>query len=284
MASCVEYHRRFPKRRTPTNRVFTRVFQRLCETGVLPSHTIVSERAGMQSNNEVAHILQIVDETPSTSSRRISNQIRVPHVRVWQTLHAQGLYPFHCQRVQHLHIGDEVSRLQFCRFINSNLNLIPLILFTDEATFSRNGINNTRNTHRWSDENPHATTATNFQLRFSVNVWCGMIDNHLVRPVILTNRLNGINYLKFLQEELPNVLEDIPLAVRNAMIFQQDGAPAHSSSGVTDYLNQIFPQRWIGRCGPISWPPRSPDLTPLDYCLWGWFKTEVYRETVNTRE
>ena len=26
-----------------------------------------------------------------------------------------------------------------------------------------------------------------------------------------------------------------------------------------------FPDAWIGRGGPIPWPPRSPDLSPLDF-------------------
>jgi hypothetical protein len=34
----------------------------------------------------------------------------------------------------------------------------------------------------------------------------------------------------------------------------------------------------------VQWPPLSPDLTPLDFCLWGWMKSEVYKEEVNTRE
>ena len=25
-------------------------------------------------------------------------------------------------------------------------------------------------------------------------------------------------------------------------------------------------------------------LTPLDFCLWGWMKSEVYKEKVNTRD
>ena len=53
---------------------------------------------------------------------------------------------------------------------------------------------------------------------------------------------------------------------------------------MTQYLNVTFPERWIGRNGPVSWPPRSPDLTPLDFCLWGWLKDEVYKEKANTRE
>ena len=26
----------------------------------------------------------------------------------------------------------------------------------------------------------------------------------------------------------------------------------------------------------IAWPPRSPDLTPMDFYVWGYFKSKVY--------
>jgi len=26
------------------------------------------------------------------------------------------------------------------------------------------------------------------------------------------------------------------------------------------------------------------DLTPLDFCLWGWMESEVYKEKVNTKD
>ena len=34
----------------------------------------------------------------------------------------------------------------------------------------------------------------------------------------------------------------------------------------------------------VQWPPKSPDLSPLDFFLWGWMKSEVYKEKVNTRD
>ncbi|OXU32204.1 hypothetical protein TSAR_007998 [Trichomalopsis sarcophagae] len=40
--------------------------------------------------------------------------------------------------------------------------------------------------------------------------------------------------------------------------------------------------RWIGRGGPIAWPPRLPDLTPLDFYLWGYLKDTVYSERPTT--
>ena len=58
--------------------------------------------------------------------------------------------------------------------------------------------------------------------------------------------------------------------------FQQDGAPPHYLGEVHEYLNTRFPGRWIGRAAPIAWPPRSPDLTPMDFFLWGFVKDQVF--------
>ena len=45
------------------------------------------------------------------------------------------------------------------------------------------------------------------------------------------------------------------------IIFMQDGAPPHFSCFVTDVLNERFTDAWIGRGGPIPWPPRNADLS-----------------------
>ena len=45
-------------------------------------------------------------------------------------------------------------------------------------------------------------------------------------------------------------------------------------------MNDTFPERLIGRDGPIPWPPRFPDITPLDFFLWGYVKHIVYRTKV----
>ena len=51
------------------------------------------------------------------------------------------------------------------------------------------------------------------------------------------------------------------------IIYQQDGAPPHWSIDVPGSLSATFPNRWIGRNGPICWPQHSPDLTPLHFFL-----------------
>jgi hypothetical protein len=68
------------------------------------------------------------------------------------------------------------------------------------------------------------------------------------------------------------------------MLFIRDEAPAHFDRVVRDHLNKQFHQRWIGRGGSLSWPSRSPDLTPIDFYLWGHLKTVVYATPMNDAE
>ncbi|KAJ8964882.1 hypothetical protein NQ317_001310 [Molorchus minor] len=85
-------------------------------------------------------------------------------------------------------------------------------------------------------------------------------------------------------DEFLDFVENILLEIRINMHFQQDGAPPHNSRAVSDYLNQIFPNKWIGTHGPIRWTPRSPDSTPMDYFLWGYLKDKVYQTSLTDLE
>ena len=63
-----------------------------------------------------------------------------------------------------------------------------------------------------------------------------------------------------------------------------DGALGHFALQVREYLSQRFGHRWIARGGAVSWPPRSPDLTSLDFYLWGHVKSLVYETPVESKQ
>jgi hypothetical protein len=202
-------------------------------------------------------------------------------MQVWRTVHEEDLHPYHNQRVPHLGPGDLVQRMKFCHWITA-LSII-VILFMDEVSFTRDGINNSQNSHMWSHGNRHETIVTNFQRRFSVNVWCHFLGNKLIRPFVSDNSLTGDTYEFFLRNELQGLLEDIPLIVRGQMYFQHDGATPHYTRHVKEYLHESFSDCWLGHGGSIVWPPRSLDLTPVDYYLWGYMKALVYETKVDSR-
>ncbi|GFS68399.1 uncharacterized protein TNCV_3000761 [Trichonephila clavipes] len=64
--------------------------------------------------------------------------------------------------------------------------------------------------------------------------------------------------------------------------FQQDGATCHTARATIDLLKDTFGDRLISRFGPVNWPPRSCDLTPLDNFLWGYVKSLVYANKPQT--
>ncbi|GFT23642.1 putative DD41D transposase [Trichonephila clavipes] len=64
--------------------------------------------------------------------------------------------------------------------------------------------------------------------------------------------------------------------------FQQEGATCHTARTTIDLLKDTFGDRLISRFGPVNWPPRSCDLTPLDYFLWGYVKSLVYADKPQT--
>ncbi|GFY33593.1 DUF4817 domain-containing protein [Trichonephila clavipes] len=56
----------------------------------------------------------------------------------------------------------------------------------------------------------------------------------------------------------------------------------HTARATIDLLKDTSGDRLISRFGPVNWPPRSCDLTPLDYFLWGYVKSSVYADKPQT--
>jgi hypothetical protein len=115
-------------------------------------------------------------------------------------------------------------------------------------------------------------------------LWAGIIDNSLVGPFTLPARVNAENFLQFLQNDFQVLLEDLPLVILRQMWLQMDGAPPHFGRIVRDWCNETYPNRWIGRGGAIAWPPRSPDLNPCDFFLWGHLQNFVYATPIANLE
>ena len=101
-----------------------------------------------------------------------------------------------------------------------------------------------------------------------MNVWFGLIRNSVIGPFfIIEATVTGHGLQNFVNDQLPP-----------GSIFQQDGAPPHYHRQVRDFLNANFPDMWIRRGGPLAWPCRSPNLTPLDFFFWAFVKNVVYQE------
>lgn len=283
------YQARYPQRVVPDVKTFINIHLRLCENGSFKRTTDIPGRPATVRTVAIEEaVLNKIEGDPQISTRKISRELNITHTIVWQVLRSYQLYPYHMQRVQALLSRDFLPRVDLCIWLRNRLirtpDFLSHVLFTDEASFSRDAIINFHNNHIWAEDNPNAIIENHSQVQFSLNIWVGIIGDHLVGPCILPQRLTGEEYRRFLEYKLPELLEEVDLETRNRMWFMHDGAPAHFSLITRQFLDGKYPNRWIGRAGPQLWPPRSPDLNPLDYFLWGHLKSLVYRTPVQNIE
>ena len=61
--------------------------------------------------------------------------------------------------------------------------------------------------------------------------------------------------------------------------FQKDGARPHTTAIVQTWLKGEFGKKLVDK---DLWPPRSPDLNPCDFYLWGYLKPVVYNPLPKT--
>ena len=112
------------------------------DTRSVPSVSLQSEREVVGTINTRENILQMVQRSPRLSTRRMASRIGVSRMQVWRTLHEEDLYPYHDQRVQHLEPGDHAQCMDLCNWIKTHPELLSVILFSDEASFTRDCVNN----------------------------------------------------------------------------------------------------------------------------------------------
>ncbi|PSN52652.1 hypothetical protein C0J52_08821 [Blattella germanica] len=176
--------------------------------------------------------------------------------------------------------NDQDRRMEYSEWFNNMVyndeGFAEMIVWSDEAQFKLNGTVNRHNCIYWASENPnvHVDKAVNLP---GVNAWCGFSYRGLIGPFFFDGTVTGEVYFQKLQTSILPAIRD--LYGDGRFYFQQDGAPAHYHNRVREYLDENLPGRWIGRRGAVEYPPRSPDLTPLDFYLWGTLKDVVYRKS-----
>ncbi|PSN44487.1 hypothetical protein C0J52_09059 [Blattella germanica] len=179
------------------------------------------------SDQTVQQVSDAVTRSPKASTRRLSRELGIPQSTVWKILHFTLK-----KRAYHLQIRHALEHEDYaCR----EAMCYDLLRAVQEANLLQNVLFS-----EWERNTP------------KVNVWLGLTKSKVYGPFFFGDRT-----VTELQED--GILETV--------VFQQDGAPPHFALIVREYLDATFPRQWIGRGSNRIWAPRSPDLTPLDFCM-----------------
>uniref|UniRef100_A0ABD2XEH1 DUF4817 domain-containing protein n=1 Tax=Trichogramma kaykai TaxID=54128 RepID=A0ABD2XEH1_9HYME len=245
-----------------------------------------------QRGQNEERVLNAVEVDPRTSIRIISREENLSYSFVQKVLKRNHLHAFHYRKVQALRPEDYPLRMRFCEIMLNRITeddtFLDRVLFTDESSFGRDGTFNVHNHHQYALENPHLIVENKHQTRFTTNKWAGIIGDTIIGPIDFPERLTGGFYRDFLENRLGELLQRNRIE-NDEVIFQHDGAPAHTANATVRALDQLYPQRWIGvprrdNVPFISWPARSSDLSPLDFFYWGAIKEKTYNSEIRSVE
>lgn len=175
----------------PSFITFQRLNQRLRETGSVEPQ----RREGINNNEEIFLqredlVLEALRRNPNTSCRQLERHLNVPKSVVNCITRRNGIYPYHYCKVQQLEDADFSLRRRFCRWILRHEEEVPYILWTDESSFTREGIFNVHNEHKYSEDNPFVYREGNFQRRFKINICAGVVGDRIIGPYMLPRNFN----------------------------------------------------------------------------------------------
>jgi len=263
-----------------------RTIRRFRDHGIVNDVPKCGRPKSVMTEQKSLDLAQDFVENPHLSLRTAAAVHDVSHEAVRTMLKSIKFHPYKIHLVQELNEDDPDRRLEFCETMMTKIDADPMflyrIVFSDESTFTLKGEVNRHNCRYWSDTNPSWMMDSHTQYPQKVNVWAGILKDQLIGPFLIDGNLNATKYEDLLRNQIIPRIREIAGDSFDEIWFQQDGAPPHYGTDVRAFLNTQFPRRWIGRRGEIEWPARSPDLTPLDYYLWGHLKSKVYETQPRT--
>jgi hypothetical protein len=200
--------------------------------------------------------------------------------------------PYKVQENQKLYPRDPPQRVAFAkqliRLVESRRIRIEDILISDECYVYSDGYRNKQNVRFWHNEKPPYFNEKSLHSE-KLGIWAGLCGDFIVGPYFFEDfegnnvNVNAQNYVEMIDNFLwPQLVEK---GAQDRIIFQQDGAPAHTSRHAMGRLKELFPDRLISqKGGNINWPPRSPDLSSCDFFLWGRIKEIVFQQNPKDRD
>lgn len=190
------------------------------------------------------------EENPKTSQVRASLQLQIPRRSLQRIMKDVGLKMYRPRLLHTLNDDDFDRRVEFCETLLNRLEndetLMDRVAWTDEVTFKLNGhvnmaiylpVSMFREPFVVVAYSDHTFLMALWQVRNALTCWKALLYAKLTRKWCMDARR----------------------------------CSTHFSIDVREYLNQNF-GTWIGKRGLVDWPPRSPDLTPCDYAVWGIMK------------
>ncbi|CAH1985567.1 unnamed protein product [Acanthoscelides obtectus] len=273
----------FGRNNRPNETTIGRLVRKFEATGSVANLPGSGRPRSVRTPENIAVVKESVRDDPKQSTTRRSQELGISRTSLLRILHKDlNVHAYKIQLTQELRRADHFSRRTLSDWLlehrQIDANFSSKIMFSDEAHFTLNGTVNKQNCRIWANENPREYQEQPMHPQ-KVTVWCALWSKGIIGPYFFENAagdsvtVNSERYHVMIEDCFLPQLEGMDM---DDVHFQQDGATCHTTNVNIHRLQSFFGDRAISRRGNVPWPPRSCDLTPLDFFLWGYLKSKVY--------
>lgn len=266
-------------------RLVQRTIKRYREFGVINDRKRTGRPRSIRTPEVIKAVRERIRRNPARSGRKLGKDFKVGKTTMKIILKQDlGLKAYKKTKIHGLTDAQKVKRYERSKLL-LDWHAGDEIIFSDEKLFLLQESHNAQNDRVYAatlDDIPsNKRNVQRFQNVSSVMVW-GAISPRGKLPLIFIEKGVKINQKYYLDEVLKKVLlpEAQKLFGDDFYCFQQDGAPAHTAKLVQQWCEQNLTD-FITK---EEWPPSSPDLNPLDFCIWGYMLAHLNMKNIHTLE
>ena len=272
------YRSKFKNRPCPTAEAITKLSKKFETTGTLldlPPKPKKERDIRVDARNKLKLLFS---EDPTFSIRKASVDVEISYSLCRDIiLKDLQLKPYKYQSAHQLLPLDYEKRVIFAQWwLDLAKDSHKRLIATDEAYFYLTESINKQNNRMWLNERPEDWIEKPLH-DAKVLVWCAISCRKIYGPYFFEETVNQHTYLDMLKNFFWP--KHYRVESHKKYYFQQDGATPHTANMVQEWLQSKFGEKFMTK---KQWPPRSPDLNPCDYFLWGYLKSKVYKPLPKT--
>ena len=310
------YKRRFPLTgRSPSKMTVWKMCRKFHSKGTVSNQNRGNSgrKVSVLTPQVLNSIRDLVDSEKTLPARQSRSSCRRHHLPMQVSkssfhrgVRKLGYHPYKLHRRHILKAGDMVKRVRMATHVlqnyEENPDWINNLWMSDEAVFSLNGNVNSKNVVCYSEKG--AGRPENFCIDLSkhadsVMPWACLAGDgrklqlQYFEPEVIdgeqvSGTMTGARYYKLLRYKAIPEIKSLNNGSLVNQCWQQDGARPHWSAQNLAYLQGQFGTNTLAlgaaKWGGGEWAPHSPDLSVLDFCVWGVLKHHVFQHPMPTNK